>query len=229
METGAGNNAFAEGSTALHELSIGSLTFDNIGSGVIDLSQIQAKFHFPHLDGLIGYPILKQFATFFNVDAGTLTFSKVRPAKPADATVTAFQGVIPVIHAQIEGVPTTVLVDTGDRFSLTLFGPFAKQHAFYGRYPSQTNVITGFGLGGPIYADVFKLPHLGVFGTPLTDVVTRASRQTGGVFASSFGGGSIGTGILKRFNMVFDYQDGEIVAWPSKYFTTPDTFKPPPG
>jgi hypothetical protein len=58
-------------------------------------------------------------------------------------------------------------------------------------------------------------------------VVTRASRQTRGVFATTGDGGSIGTGMLKRFNVVYDYPDRTIVAWPSKYFNAPDAFVPP--
>jgi hypothetical protein len=32
---------------------------------------------------------------------------------------------------------------------------------------------------------------------------------------------------LKRFNIVYDYPRDNIIAWPSKYFTTPDAFVPP--
>jgi len=110
---------------------------------------------------------------------------------------------------------------------LTLFGPFAKRNGFFGRYASKENIVTGYGLGGPVYADVFTLPSLDVFGSHLTEVVTRASRQTGGVFASTAGSASIGTGVLKRFNIVYDYPHNTIVAWPSGYFTAPDTFVPP--
>ncbi|MFZ0575433.1 MAG: hypothetical protein WA304_01810 [Candidatus Cybelea sp.] len=102
---------------------------------------------------------------------------------------------------------------------MTLFGPFAKRNGFFGRYPSTVNIVTGYGLGGPVYADVFTLPSLDVFGVHLTNVVARASRQTGGVFASTAYGASIGTGVLKRFNIVYDDPRNTIV-------TTPDTFVP---
>ena len=225
--TGAGNYAVKSGATTLQTLSIGSLSFNNVSAEVIDLSEIRTKFHFPHLDGIIGYPILKQFDTFVNVDAGTLSFTKTLPVLPSNATTTSFEGVLPVIHAKVNGIATVVLVDTGDRSSLTLFGPFARQHALYGRYPSKKNIITGYGLGGPVYADVFTLPKLDVLGTNLSSIVTRASRQTGGVFASSEEGGSVGTGVLKRFNIVYDYPHHAIIAWPSKYFTKPDIFIQP--
>jgi hypothetical protein len=87
---------------------------------------------------------------------------------------------------------------------------------------------SGYGIGGPVYGDVFTLPSVDIFGTRLKDVVTRASRQTGGVFASNEQGGSIGEGVLKKFNIVYDYPRGQIIAWPNKYFDVSDRFVPPP-
>jgi predicted aspartyl protease len=225
--TGGGNNTIESGGARLAILTIGSRAFRNIDATVIDLSQIRTKFHFPHLDGIIGRTILSRYATFVDVDSGTISFDLHAPPLPANAQTTSFSGVIPVIHVRIDGSPTTALVDTGDRSSLTLFSPFSKRHAFYGRYPSQINVVTGYGLGGPIYADVFTLPGIDIFGTTLRRVVTRASRQTGGVFATTDEGGSIGTGILKRFNVVYDYPDHRLLTWPSKYFLVSSPFVPP--
>jgi hypothetical protein len=225
--TGAGNHAAKNGRAAIARLSLGNLTLKSLDADVLDLTEIRTKLHFPHLDGIVGYPILKQFATFVDVDDKTITFGVSAAPAPPNATTTRFEGVLPEIHAAIDGLPGKVLVDSGDRSSLTLFGPFAKHNGFFGRYPSRENIVTGYGLGGPVYADVFTLPSLDVFGTHLTNVVTRASRQTGGVFASTADSASIGTGVLKRFNIVYDYPHNTIVAWPSKYFTLPDTFVPP--
>jgi hypothetical protein len=225
--TGAGNNAAKNGRATIARLSLGNLTFKGLDADVLDLTEIRTKLHFPRLDGIIGYPVLKQFATFVDVDDKTITFAAAAPPAPPNATTTRFEGVLPEIHVVIDGLAGKVLVDSGDRSSLTLFGPFAKQNGFFGRYPSRENIVTGYGLGGPVYADVFTLPSLDVFGTHLTNVVTRASRQTGGVFASTSDSASIGTGVLKRFNIVYDYPHNTIVAWPSKYFMTADTFVPP--
>jgi hypothetical protein len=225
--TGAGNNAAKNGRATIARLSLGNLTFKGLDADVLDLTEIRTKLHFPRLDGIIGYPVLKQFATLVDVDDKTITFAASAPSVPPNATTTRFEGMLPEIHAAIDGLAGKLLVDSGDRSSLTLFGPFAKQNGFFGRYPSRQNIVTGYGLGGPVYADVFTLPSLDVFGRHLTNVVTRASRQTGGVFASTADSASIGTGVLKRFNIVYDYPHHTIVTWPSKYFMTADTFVPP--
>jgi hypothetical protein len=227
---GAGERSVKRGRAKLATLSLGALTFKDADASVIDLSEIRTKLGFPHLDGIIGYPVLRQFATYVDVDAGTLTFASAPPAAPAgvEPTTTAFTGEIPEIAATIDGIATKAIVDTGDRSSLTLFGPFAKAHGFYGRYPSQTNVVTGYGVGGPVYGDVFTIPSLDALGAHLTNVVTRASRQSAGAFTSAADGGSIGEGVLKRFNIVYDYPHGKMIAWPSKYRATPDAFVAPP-
>ncbi len=225
--TGAGNLAAKNGRAQIATLSLGNLALRNLNADVLDLTQIRTKFHFAHLDGIIGYPVLKQFVTFVNVDKKTITFDHMEPRVPSNAATTHFQGVLPEIHGVVDGIAGKLLVDSGDRSSLTLFGPFAKRNGFFGRYPSKTNIVTGYGLGGPVYADVFTLPSLDVLGTHLTHVATRASRQTGGVFASTAYSASIGTGVLKRFNIVYDYARGTMISWPSKYFDTVDAFVPP--
>lgn len=225
--TGAGNDAAQNGSAKIAALSIGDLTFRNLDADVLDLTEIRTKLHFPRLDGIIGYPVLEHFATFVDVDDMTIAFDRQAPAVPSNATTTHFSGVLPEIHGVVDGVAGKIVVDTGDRSSLTLFGPFAKHYGFFGRYPSKENIVTGYGLGGPVYGDVFTLPSLDVFGTRLANVVTRASRQTGGVFASDADSASIGMGVLKRFNIVYDYPHQSIIAWPSTHFATPDVFVPP--
>ena len=225
--SGAGNARVRIGATKLATFALGSLTFRKLDASVLDLTEIRTKLGFSRLDGIVGYPILKRYAVVVDPDKRTLTFARSAPAVPPDATTTSFKGVIPEIPATIDGIATTAIVDTGDRSSLTLFGPFAKAHAFYDRYPSKPHLVTGYGLGGPVYGDVFTLPSIDLFGTHVQNVVTRASRQTGGVFMSTQQGGSVGEGVLKRFNLIYDYPNKRIIAWRSAYFDVPDRFVPP--
>jgi hypothetical protein len=224
---GAGNRTVNAGEGRAATLTIGALSLSNLDANIIDLSEIRTKLHFPHFDGIVGYPILKQFAVFVDADAGTIAFDTAAPNVPAAAVSTAFAGVMPRIAARVDGVATTVMVDTGDRSSMTFFGPFARAHGYYERPAIARNVVTGYGIGGPVYGDVFTLPHLDVLGANLIAITARASRQTGGAFATSTAdAGSIGEGVLKRFNIVYDYPHDRMIAWPSRYYDVPDTFVP---
>ena len=79
--TGAGSNAAKTGRAAIATLSLGRLTFNSLNADVLDLTEVRTKLHFPRLDGIIGYPILKRFATFVDVDDETITLAGTEPAR----------------------------------------------------------------------------------------------------------------------------------------------------
>jgi hypothetical protein len=85
--------------------------------------------------------------------------------------------------------------------------------------------ITGIGVGGPVYSDVLRTT-VSVFGSTISGVVTRAPRDRGGAFALGQQAASLGTGLLKRFNIVYDYPDKQLFAWPSRFFALPDVYRP---
>jgi Aspartyl protease/PDZ domain len=203
--SGVGNATQAMQTTTLPSLRVGDLAFANEPSVVVDLSVIREHIGFPHFDGVIGYSLLKTFAVDVDSDRSVLTLSRdPLPARPG-ARIVSFSGTLPHVGATLDGTPATIIIDTGDRSSLTLFKGFARAHGYYAAPGALRDVLTGYGIGGPVYGDVFRLRTLGVFGTRLHGVVTRASRQRGGAFASMSEAGSIGGGVLRRFNITYDY------------------------
>jgi Aspartyl protease/PDZ domain len=224
--SGAGNATQTFSTTRVPSLAIGGFIFANVRAVVIDLSEVKNNIGFPQLDGTIGSETLVQFRTKIDPDAKRVTLSRVPLPVPPNATRIPFKiqdGII-AVRGTIDGIAGPILIDTGDRSSLTLFGPFARRYDFYHRYHAVRNAITGFGLGGPIYADVFRLRSLHVLGANLSGVVARASRQHAGVFATGSEAGSIGGGVLRRFDVVYDYPGGALEVWPSKAAPGPDPY-----
>lgn len=220
---GAGSGSSALASARVPSLALGPLRFRNVNADVIDLSPIRHRFGFPALDGVIGYETLRRFRVGINMDASLITLSSTTPAIPKTASAVAFavdaDGLIH-IPAAVDGVHGTFLVDTGDRSSLTLFRRFAQANDFYRDAPVR-NVVTGYGVGGPIYSDLLRTT-VSLFGSTIPSVLTRASRDKGGAFATGPEDASVGMGLLKRFNLVFDYPDNKIFAWPSTLFAYAD-------
>jgi predicted aspartyl protease len=224
---GAGSKSTAIGATRIKRIQIGTLRFGTLDASVLDLSPIQRAMGFGRLDGIIGYSILGRLRVGVDVDAQTLTFSYAPLPSPKNAAIVAFTtdlGGIPQVPASVNGIRGTFMIDTGDRSSLTLFRAFAQANDFYRDAPVR-NAITGIGVGGPIYSDVMRT-KVALFGTTISGVVTRASRDRGGVFAQGRQAASVGMGLLKRFNLVYDYPEKEIVAWPSSFFSAPDPYRP---
>jgi predicted aspartyl protease len=225
--TGAGAGSTALSETRLQSLSIGDLPFDNLHAEVIDLSPIQRAIGFPAMDGIIGYDILRRLRVGVDMDAMRLTLSYSLFQVPQSAVRVPFTtdgNGIPQVPAAVDGVRGTFMIDTGDRSSLTLFRHFAQAHDFYSKAPVR-NAITGIGVGGPIYSDVLKTT-VTLFESTVPGVVTRASLDKGGAFALAPQDASIGTGLLRRFNIVYDYPDRLLFTWPSRFFGEPDVFRP---
>jgi hypothetical protein len=223
---GAGSKRAALARTSIATLTLGSLTFHHLAATAIDLREIARGIGFKRFDGVIGYDILRNYHTLFDMDAARLTFSSQPMPVPAGAKSIPFTLSDGLIHvaANLDGVAGTVVVDTGDRSSLTIFRGFANAHGFYTRYSALRSMLTGYGIGGPIYGDVFRLPHLGIFDSSVANVITRASRDKAGVFATGTEAGSIGGGVLRHFNIVYDYSQRRLTVWPSRAFAVRDTY-----
>lgn len=224
---GAGSNPVAVGASQLNTLDIGALRFGDLHTDVLDLTAIQHAFGFAHLDGIIGYSVLGKLRVGIDMDNERLTLSYGPLTSPTSAVSVPFivnDNDIPQIAASVDGVAGAFVIDTGDRSSLTLFRSFAEAHHFYLDAPVR-NAITGIGIGGPIYSDVMRT-DVSLFGATIRGVVTRASRDRAGVFATGTQAASIGTGLLRRFNLVFDYPGKRIFAWRSRFFGEPDAYRP---
>jgi hypothetical protein len=225
--TGAGSGSTSLAVTRLTSLAIGALQFDNLPAEVLDLSAIRRAIGFPRLDGIVGYDILSRLRVGVDMDAERLTLSYVRLPVPKGAALVGFSvdpNGIPQVTGAVDGAHGTFVVDTGDRSSLTLFRHFAEANNFYRDAPVR-NAITGIGVGGPVYSDVLRTT-VSVFGSTISGVVTRVPRDRGGAFALGPQAASLGTGLLKRFNIIYDYPDKQLFAWPSRFFAQPDVYRP---
>jgi hypothetical protein len=223
---GAGSHTVSYSTAFITSLAVGTAHASNQQATILDLSPIREGIGLRRLDGIIGYSMLRHYAVEVDMDRHVLTLSRERLALPPDAISVPFtldSGFV-FVQTRIQGQPGRILIDTGDRSSLTLFGPFAKQHDMYGRFGGVRDVLTGFGIGGPVYGDVFALPQFDILGVRLTSITTRASRQSGGAFASKIAAGSIGGGVLRRFDIVYDYPHSTLYVWKSANFAVRDGY-----
>jgi len=129
------------------------------------------------------------------------------------------------LPAQIDSIAGSVLLDTGDRSSLTLFGPFARDHGFYSVLPSVHRAVTGYGIGGKIESNVLRT-QLSAFGYTVDGVLTRAPIGAAGAFDSQAWAGSIGNGFMLRFNAIYDQTQQMLVLWPSVNFAMRERYDP---
>jgi len=205
---GAGGGKVPACYTDLDSLSVGAITMRNQEAIVVSFRPIQEAMGFERMDGLLGYELFSQFVADIDYDAARIDFSRPgeRPP-PSDAVAVPFEfrGHIPKIRARLDGREGDFVVDTGDRSSLTIFTPYQRQHGLPEADTPRYHAMTGYGIGGPIRATLITGSTLAIGPLMLGGILTRLPDPGNGAFDAEDVAGSIGTGVLKRFQLRVDY------------------------
>lgn len=223
---GAGADRQQAWRTHVTHAALGYVSIRDHDFRVISLDAIRRAIGFRRLDGLVGRELFERFVVDIDYASQTLAFSEPKTWAPPTAIgqphVLDFYADIPVLPAIFDGLKGNFIIDTGDRSSLTLFGPFVHRHKLRTKYMKKVQTITGWGVGGPIPADVVRSNKFAFAGHTLNGTVTRMPLLKTGGFASADAAGSIGTGILKRFRAVFNYSRKRLYLAPNKNVAVPD-------
>lgn len=181
----------------------------------MDLTNMQNAIGFPRLDGLIGYEVFSQFLTEVNFDKmqiRLMSFSERKNLKPSDTAVPlSFDGVTPLVQGVLDGIPGTFILDTGDRASSTLSLPFVTQFSLQQKYPSLFSMMTGYGIGGPLITSVSIANELKIGGLVFSQTLIRLPTMQSQALNIPGVAGTIGTGLLRQFNILFDYSRKEMI------------------
>ena len=205
MQSGAGAKLAPTWETVVDTAKIGPVNVVKSTFLVIDFSEIINGLHLPYLDGVIGYTFMKDYAVQFDYPNHVINFYKSY-AGSAALPFTLQYGSIPKFAAEIDGNKATIIVDTGDRTAFTLFNHFAIKTGIINNYHLSDTTITGYGLGGPIYARTFKLRSLNIANVKAADVPSRIPMLKSGAFADTTIDGSVGGGVLKQYKFTIDYK-----------------------
>lgn len=175
---------------------------------VFDFSDMRHVFGSETFDGVIGLPVFSQAVVRVDYGRRLLTFTKPSAfsyagrAAPVEFELERF---LPIVRGEVDGIPSRLGLDTGDRSAFTLKGPFVEEHRLRERYAPKFEAVTGWGIGGPIRSQVVRLPVLKFAGFELRETLTRLSLQKSGAFAANDVAGNVGGAVLRRFAVTFDY------------------------
>jgi predicted aspartyl protease len=158
--------------------------------------------------GILGYELFKRFVVRIDYAGRTLTLKEAmswRAEGAGTAVPFVFNGTVPEIEGEVGGVAATFDVDTGSRGSVGLNSPFVQRHALRARFAPSIDAVTGWGLGGPVRATVARAPRVRLGSIAVNDVVVDMSLQRLGALTNTAPSGSVGSGLLQRFTVTFDY------------------------
>lgn len=204
---------------------VGPVTLDDQRMLVLDVPLAEAL----GVDGIVGWELLRRFATTVDFDARKITLWPGPPdaAQLGDAVPIAVREGLPRIAATVEGIAATFDVDTGDRGGISLFGPFVRRNGLLAAIPPRVTVpaANGSDIGGQLRTFDFargKSMRLGplAFDAPLY----RYIDVTSGVFARTDLAGNLGCAVLDRFLLTFDYARSRMFLRPGRKANDPFVF-----
>ncbi len=223
---GVGEKSEDVGLTKVEKVQVGDVTVDNQVFAVYPLATF-ASVEGVSSSGLIGYEVFKRFVVRVDYEKGLLTFTE-----PAAFTYTGkgtavpfkFNAHIPQVDGAIDGIAGKFDIDTGSRASLSLLAPFAEKNRLKDRYAAKVEGVTGWGVGGPARSQVTRAKELRLGDVKIASPVTELSLQKEGAFVDPYVAGNVGAGVLKRFNITFDYRNQKLFFEPNANFSRPDVF-----
>lgn len=204
-----GAGAFTEHASfaRVREVGIGAVRLRNQVFAVVGLERLGEVEGQP-FHGIIGYELFKRFVVRIDYAKRLLTLSEPSQWRAEGAGVEipfVFNGTVAEVSGSIGGLAATFDVDTGARTSVGLNSPFVQRHALRARFVPSIEAVTGWGLGGATRGIVARVRALKIGTLSVPDVIVDMSLPRQGVLSHAAPSGSLGSGLLKRFVVTFDY------------------------
>lgn len=199
---GAGSKSVQASIVQVKDLRIGTAFLTDSPAAIVPLPKdLQC-------DGLIGYNFVNAFVMTVDYDKKTVTFCP-RSAFESDPETTEVPLKIidnhPAAEGSIEGIEGWLILDTGAGNSLSAFSPFVEEHRLREKFPHSTSTITGWGVGGFTYGDFVRMETVKFGPFELPPMIAELSSQTKGAMAAKQGIAIVGSELLSRFRLTFDY------------------------
>jgi len=209
---GSGEKSQDAGFTKVARLDVGNATLNDQTFVVIGLESFSAVEGMP-ITGIIGYEVFKRFVVVTDYAASKVVLIEPdRFAYNGRGTMVPirFNDRAPEIDGDIDGLKGAFTLDTGARDSLTLSTPFVEKNGLVARYNARLSAVTGWGVGGPARGLVVRAKQLSLGSVSVDEPVVELSTNKSGAMADGYLAGNIGAGVLKRFNIVWDYVHNRI-------------------
>jgi hypothetical protein len=226
---GAGPSSYDVAEATGLTIRISGLEYTGQSASVIALDSIEAQVGRP-LDGIVGLDLFMRYV----VEIDYLD-NKIRLYDPKTYTYSGAGESIPLtlrdghffVAAKIEmpGRPPLegqFVVDTGGvMVTAVLTTPFSQSNSLPASNQKRILDKSVSGLGGETRLLVTRATSFTLGNLSIRAPVVYVSQDTGGALASSDYEGLIGTEILRRFRVVFEYARGRLILEPNAHYAEP--------
>jgi len=158
---------------------------------------------------MVGFELVRRMVT--TIDYGRNVITLTRPDRfeaGSDSGVRVpfvFYDHVPNVPGRIGDLPARFAIDAGSRSALDITSPFVASHRLRDHFTTGTVAITGYGVGGPARSYVVRIPSVAIGSITIEDVVVDLSEAHSGAFSDPNFDANVGSALLKRFVVTFDY------------------------
>ena len=224
---GAGKREIIGGETTVARLRIGNLVLHDQTFHVVALPYAFTHGFSPTIEGVIGYEVFLRLVVRIDFQRTTIRFldpPSFHYHGKGVAVPFYFQEQVPVVAGTVDGLQGAFQIDTGSDGSLSLTSPFVTGNGLISKYSAHIHGFAGEGVGGRENAYFVRARVLDIGGADVPSVVTELLVDTGGIGAAQDIAGFIGTGVLKHFNLTFDYSRNTIYFEKNANYDRPSVF-----
>ncbi len=208
---GIGESKQDVGMTKVDHIELGGIVIRDQVFATLDLTDFAGRGEgLDDVAGLLGYELLRRFpvtidyqhsrAIFYNPETFKYTGKGLRvPFR--------FRGQVPEVDGTLDGIAGAFVIDTGRWASIDLAAPFVDKNGFAKKYAPKYRVVSEAGVGGYTYSSLARAGSLTLGDVSVSSPVIYLSQQPRGAAAAAdvHVAGNIGYGVLKQFNITFDY------------------------
>lgn len=208
-----------------NELTVGGAPIHNVQVYETDLTHLEISIG-KDIDGIIGYDVLKNYVVSMDYDKMEIklydpaSYSYMGTGKSFKINLTSF---IPHIEGKVvlqngEKVSGEFFVDTGAKASVDFNTPFVESNSLTSKI-GESYIYLVAGLGDKEYEHHRgRVKAFEFAGFTFDEMPVGLSHASSGIQAHKKVAGIIGSEVLRRFNIVYNYHD-KVMYWePNKHF-----------
>jgi predicted aspartyl protease len=207
VTSGAGEGKSTTGFARYRDIALGPVHLTDQPAFVTDI--YDRSIEGIPVDGMLGFELFARFAVRLDYGAKRMTVSSFAAFDPRGAGIPVpfkFYDHLPAVRGLIDEMPARFDIDTGSRSELDITSPFVARRHLKDRYRPGISAITGWGAGGASRSYVVRLPSVTLGSVKAPSVVAGLSEDKGGSMSDPAYEGNVGSGLLKRFVVSFDYR-----------------------
>lgn len=224
---GAGEGTAENKFTKVARMRFGAVELRNQSLLVTSAFDGKTRDAVDNFGGLIGYEIFKRFVVKLDFERKIVTLTlPSRFMKRGRATIIPFKlsNTIPLVPLEVDGFKGEFIVDSGFPGSVILYHSFIAKNDLLTKFKPKFEAITGWGIGGPVRTGVRRAPILRLGEESIHDLVVTLSLVKKGTLADPYLAGAIGSELLRRFTVTFDYGRREMHLERNSNYGKPEIF-----